>query len=61
MNQTTTTPCYEVHPVDRFFFEVDSRWAAVREYMPPVIINVKEHALRKAIYDLNRRMNGETR
>ena len=56
----TTTPPDEIHPLDRIFMEVDSRWAAGREYMPPITIDVKKHALRKMIYDLNQKMAGLT-
>ena len=54
----TTTPLYEVHPVDRIFMEVSPRFCRDREYMPAIIIDVKKRALEKAIYDLNQKMAG---
>ncbi|KKM77414.1 hypothetical protein LCGC14_1370320 [marine sediment metagenome] len=54
----TTALRYAVHPVDRIFMEVSVHYCRGREYMPPVIIDVRKHALRKRIYDLNQRMAG---
>ena len=54
----TTTPHYDVHPVDRIFMEVSPRFCAGRVYLPAIIIDLQKHALRKLIYDLNLKMSG---
>ena len=55
----TTTPPAIVHPCDYIFMEIDSRWAAGREYMPAITIDIKKRALQRLIYDLNQRMRQE--
>ncbi len=55
----TTTPHDEVHPLDRVFMDVDPRWAAGRDYMPAVVIDVKKRAWQRMVYDLNQRMSRE--
>lgn len=56
ITDATTTPSATVHPLDYIHMEVDSRWAAGREYYPAVTIDIKKHAWHKAVYKLNEKM-----
>ena len=49
----TTTPVDTVHPLDWTRMEVSPRFCRGREYYPAITINVRDHALRKAIYNFN--------